>query len=138
MPKTPCASGTRPRAALSGSIRACMTSSARFAAQPHSAAPGVASDRDRCLRMYSRPQVIEDYAQDDALQPPERGILDALGDAMAAMTMLDIGVGAGRLTAYFAPRVKDYRGIDLAPEMVAYCRRRFAGRIGPEKFSVQD
>jgi SAM-dependent methyltransferase len=88
--------------------------------------------------MYSRPQVIEGYAQEDALQPPERSILNALAPRMAGMTMLDIGVGAGRLTAHFAPRVKDYHGIDLAPEMVAYCRRRFAGRIPAEKFAVRD
>jgi SAM-dependent methyltransferase len=48
--------------------------------------------------------------------------------------MLDIGVGAGRTTLHFAPRVRAYFGIDLSHAMIRTCRRRFPGR----NFQVAD
>jgi SAM-dependent methyltransferase len=81
---------------------------------------------------------VAHYANDTELQKPERAILDALGSRLGTLRMLDVGMGAGRLTAHFAPRVKDYRGIDLSADMVDSCRKRFAGRIAPERFAVRD
>ena len=115
-----------------------MTSFARSGALQLRVDSTPASDRDRCLRMYSRSDVIGQYAEDTELQPPESRILEILAARLGKMKMLDIGMGAGRLTAYFAPRVDDYNGIDLAPQMVEYCRRRFAAQISPDRFAVRD
>ena len=41
------------------------------------------------------------------------------------MNMLDIGVGGGRTTRYFAPLVKSYMGIDYSEGMVALCKSKF-------------
>lgn len=38
------------------------------------------------------------------------------------MTMLDIGVGAGQTTPYFAQSVKEYIGIDYSSQMIQACR----------------
>lgn len=40
--------------------------------------------------------------------------------------MLDLGVGGGRTTLHFAPRVQSYLGVDYAPAMVAACQARFS------------
>ena len=42
-----------------------------------------------------------------------------------ARRLLDIGVGAGRTTAYFAGLCDEYVGIDSSPAMIAACRARF-------------
>lgn len=39
--------------------------------------------------------------------------------------MLDIGVGAGRTTVFFAPLFKSYTGIDYSPPMINECNARF-------------
>jgi len=39
--------------------------------------------------------------------------------------MLEIGCGAGRLTAYVSPLASRYVGLDVSPHMVAYCQARF-------------
>jgi SAM-dependent methyltransferase len=73
-------------------------------------------------------QVVDCYARAQALQPAEAAILAELEDDMAQWSMLDIGVGAGRTTAHFAHRVRDYVGIDYADAMLESCRQRFADR----------
>jgi ubiquinone/menaquinone biosynthesis C-methylase UbiE len=59
------------------------------------------------------------------LQPAEATILDLLAPQLPMMTMLDIGVGAGRTTRHFADRVANYRGIDYSADMIAACQKRF-------------
>ena len=90
------------------------------------------------LRTYSRDKVIEYYETYVELQKPEETILRLLAPQLAPMRMLEIGVGAGRVTRYFAPRVRDYHGIDICPSMVERCRTAFAGSLPPERFSVGD
>jgi len=41
--------------------------------------------------------------------------------------VLDIGVGAGRTTAYLATVAGQYCGVDYSPKMIGYCRDRFPG-----------
>lgn len=97
-----------------------------------------AADATRCLRMYSRKKVIAYYSNYVALEKPEATVLCALAGRLGTMRMLDIGVGGGRMTEHFAPRVRQYRGIDLCPEMIAACRKRFLGRIPEESFEMRD
>ncbi len=91
-----------------------------------------------CLETYSRDEVVAYYAAYTDLQKPEAGILAQLGSRLAGMRMLELGVGGGRITEHYAPRVAEYRAVDLAPKMVELCRRRFRGRIPEDRFSVGD
>ncbi len=91
-----------------------------------------------CLRMYSDEKVVAYYLRYTELEKPEEAILRALSPQLGSMRMLDIGAGGGRMTEHFAPRVGEYDGIDICPEMVAACRKRFLGRIPAERFALRD
>jgi ubiquinone/menaquinone biosynthesis C-methylase UbiE len=80
---------------------------------------------DRNQTTYQTADVVRYYAQLQQLQPAEATIRDGLAPQLAGMTMLDIGVGAGRTTPHFAPIVADYWGIDYAAAMIAACQNRF-------------
>jgi SAM-dependent methyltransferase len=79
---------------------------------------------------YARPSLVRYYTQLQQLQPAEQGILARLKDQLPTMAMLDLGIGGGRTTQHFWPRVGQYTGIDYSAEMIAACRARF-GRPGP-------
>jgi SAM-dependent methyltransferase len=87
------------------------------------------------LQTYSQDDVIAYYADYVDLQKPEQTILGLLAPRLPTMRMLEVGVGAGRVTRHFAGRVREYQGIDLCPRMIWMCRRSFPG---PERFSVRD
>jgi len=74
---------------------------------------------------YEAPGVVRAYTRHSRLQAPEQTILDELAPHLADMSMLDIGVGAGRTTLHFAHAVKEYVGVDYAENMVRACRERF-------------
>lgn len=77
---------------------------------------------DANRQRYSSRRVVSLFAASATLQPPERTILAILEPHLSEMRMLDLGVGTGRTTSYFAPRVREYLGIDYSPEMIARCR----------------
>jgi ubiquinone/menaquinone biosynthesis C-methylase UbiE len=52
--------------------------------------------------------------------------------------MLDVGVGAGRTTRYFAPLVATYVGVDYTPAMIAACKSRFGDEMDNVMFTVGD
>lgn len=81
---------------------------------------------DQLVTSYYDPHLVGLYAQLKDLFPPERTLLAAESAWLGGVAMLDIGVGAGRTTRYFAPAVKSYLGIDNAPQMIDLCRREFA------------
>lgn len=88
---------------------------------------------------YGDPSQVAAY--DKAyLELPELMLLHQLGERYRQVDMLDIGVGAGRTSVFFAPMVKHYTGVDLAEPMVVACRRRLAdlGSSGPVQFAVAD
>jgi len=95
------------------------------------------SAADACLRMYSQKGVVASYSN-AALEKPEAVILHRLAGSLGSMRVLDIGVGAGRITEHLAWRVRQYHAIDLAPEMIATCRQRFRGRLAESCFEVRD
>ncbi len=74
---------------------------------------------------YSDTKIVNYYSYLSQLQPAETTILEKLKPQLSEMTMLDLGVGGGRTTAYFAPLVKKYLGIDYASEMVAACQAKY-------------
>jgi len=52
------------------------------------------------------------------LLPPEQKIIDRFGSKLGEMSMLDIGIGAGRTTHFFAYRTKRYVGVDYSNRML--------------------
>jgi SAM-dependent methyltransferase len=63
------------------------------------------------------------YEGDD-LAPVERLILERYRDELSGR-VLDLGCGAGRLTAHLLQIADETHGFDIAPAMIAACRRRF-------------
>jgi ubiquinone/menaquinone biosynthesis C-methylase UbiE len=80
-------------------------------------------------QVYSRPGIVGYYAQLSSLQAAEAQLIANLGAQLSQMAMLDLGVGAGRTTRHFAPRVADYTGIDYSAAMIAACIQTFAGWV---------
>jgi ubiquinone/menaquinone biosynthesis C-methylase UbiE len=82
--------------------------------------------------------IVEYYTRLKDLQPSEITIYNILRSGLPDMSMLDIGVGAGRTTHHFAGLVKEYIGIDYSEKMIARCRERFAEASGNISFQVCD
>jgi len=76
-------------------------------------------------RFYDTQKIVELFYDTQELQPPEETILKLLGKDLKKMSMLDIGVGAGRTTRHFAPKARQYIGIDYSPKMIAACQHKF-------------
>ena len=85
-------------------------------------------DRLGTNRYYGDPAVVEYYGRLDGLLPGEQALLTKLKPDLSRFRMLDVGVGAGRTTPYFAPFVREYAGADISPRMIDLCRSRFADR----------
>jgi len=75
--------------------------------------------------LYNLKKIYSDYARRDYLQKAEIAVMDKLSPELANMDMLDIGVGGGRTTTYFAPEVKRYTGADYACQMIRICKEKF-------------
>ncbi len=90
---------------------------------------------------FLRPQAVASQAHEGFryLFPPEKTILDELvGNGLGKMSMLDLGVGAGRTTAHFQPFVRRYVGLDYSPPMLEACARRFPDGIPNGRFVLGD
>lgn len=74
---------------------------------------------------YESADIVALYARPDGLQKPEQTLLTQLGSSLGSMDMLDIGVGGGRSTRYFAPRARSYLGVDYSAAMIEHCRAEF-------------
>ncbi len=68
----------------------------------------------------------------------EQSVLNILKDSISSMKMLDIGVGGGRTTAHFLPKVREYVGVDISKGMIDACRQLFSERSDKAKFAVCD
>lgn len=82
------------------------------------------------LDTYRAPEVVRYYEKYATLQKPEEVLLGLLSEELAQMHMLDIGIGAGRTTRFFASRVGSYTGIDYSDQMVTACVRQFGEKPG--------
>ena len=87
---------------------------------------------------YKEDDVVSYYTNTTTLRKPEETILGVLKKNLPSMRMLDLGVGAGRTTSFFAPLVKEYVGIDYSEKMVAACTARFQGSPGRIRFALCD
>ncbi|MFC2144829.1 class I SAM-dependent methyltransferase [Actinomycetota bacterium] len=75
--------------------------------------------------LYNTEGISKDYAARDYLEPAERAVIEILDSSLPSMKMLDMGVGGGRTTKYFAPLVLNYTGADYAPAMVNACIEKY-------------
>ncbi|WP_394846974.1 class I SAM-dependent methyltransferase [Pendulispora brunnea] len=87
-------------------------------------------------RIYAERRVARPRARAATLQPAETTILERLHVELPGMTMLDLGVGGGRTTEHFAPRVKRYIALDGSPATLRAWCKRFAGT--PYEFLLGD
>ncbi len=82
--------------------------------------------------LYNTEMLSKDYASRDYLEPAERAVIEILDSSLSSMKMIDMGVGGGRTTKYFAPLVLNYTGADYAPAMVNACIEKY----GDEYFFI--
>jgi len=75
--------------------------------------------------LYNTESMSKDYAVRDYLEPAEKTVLEMLKPELSEMDMLDMGVGGGRTTKYFAPLVRNYTGADYAIAMVDICLDKY-------------
>lgn len=80
---------------------------------------------DRNRTSYQNDKIIYIYSKANYLDKPEVMLLYKFEEKLKSMHMLDIGVGGGRTTNYFANKVKHYIGIDYSKEMIDICQKRF-------------
>lgn len=88
--------------------------------------------------IYEREAIVREYASSHDLQKPEISIMQLLGAQLGGMRMLDIGVGAGRTTAYLSHKVREYVGVDYSSSMIEVCKRRFPDLAQRGCFKVAD
>lgn len=74
---------------------------------------------------YNNEAVVTKYQSQQKLQAAENTILKILMPDLAEYTVLDIGVGTGRTSIHIAPACKHYTGVDYAPNMIDYCRKKY-------------
>jgi SAM-dependent methyltransferase len=74
---------------------------------------------------YESTEIVESHSAKSGLQKPEKTIIELLRNELASYRMLDIGVGGGRTTAYFAPLAKEYLGVDYSQPMIESCKKKF-------------
>jgi len=89
-------------------------------------------------KVYNHKKITMDYASRDYLDKAEASIIEELKPHLKDMSMLDMGVGAGRTTKYFLPLVNCYIGADYAPNMIEECRKKYRNRKIFEVIDVRD
>src|SRR4051794_3736385 len=65
------------------------------------------------------------YRSNQDLFPAEQKILRILKPDLRSGRLLDIGIGAGRSTAYLPSLCREYVGIDYSPAMIDKAKSRF-------------
>jgi ubiquinone/menaquinone biosynthesis C-methylase UbiE len=88
--------------------------------------------------VFESEDVVKSYSNTFSLQKPEETILNLLRSKLSGMKMLDIGVGGGRTTPYFAPLTEEYVGVDYSENMINMCRQRYPGSEKKLSFEVAD
>lgn len=73
--------------------------------------------------VYEESAVIDVYAEQRPPQVAEERIFGSLRDQLRTASLLDIGIGGGRTTAFLGPMVSEYVGIDYSHGLVAAAQR---------------
>ena len=90
------------------------------------------------LGYWDAASTVRHYARQEPLYTAEMRLLGLYKDRWSQTDMLDIGVGGGRTSQYFAELTRRYVGMDFAPNMVQACRTRYGNRWPHASFSVGD
>lgn len=93
---------------------------------------------DSNKNIYEKKEIADYYQSYKDLQPAEKIIIDLLNPNLHHYKMLDIGVGGGRTSSYFIPKVKNYIGIDYSHEMINTCIKLFGNKYPETKFELKD
>ena len=72
--------------------------------------------------VYCTPGVYRYYLS-TVLTPPEAACLLKYQPHISGHDVLEIGVGAGRITRYLTPLARRYEGVDYSPVMVGYLKQ---------------
>jgi SAM-dependent methyltransferase len=78
---------------------------------------------DPNLHVYDTEATAEHYASLNYLTDCERLLFDTF--IQPGARVLDLGVGAGRTTAYLSNRASRYFAVDYAEQMIRKCRQRY-------------
>lgn len=76
-------------------------------------------------QIYEDVSVIEFYREAATPQQAELSMFEPLNEELRAGRLLDIGIGAGRTTAYLAPKVGHYVGVDYSHGLVDAAQRLY-------------
>ena len=93
---------------------------------------------DSNQKTYTSAGIVNYYTQLTAIVPAEQTIVNLLHDQLPSFKMLDLGIGGGRTTQYFAPLVAEYVGVDYSPAMINACKRRFSSSLQTISLEVGD
>ena len=91
-------------------------------------------DRNRNFYAKSLPSFA---GKEPRLYPSEAAVIERFDGSWSSIRMLDIGIGAGRTTAHFAPLAGEYVGVDYGAAFIEHCREVF-GESESARFSVAD
>src|SRR3954468_3863450 len=86
---------------------------------------GPVSPGERNGSAWTRRNLVKKYAN-RTLRPPEVILLVRYREAFSHR-FLELGCGTGRFAGYVIELGGDVLGIDISPEMVDFCRRRYPG-----------
>lgn len=75
------------------------------------------------LNVYNASDVVSYYASISFISPCEEMLFNRY--IRSGASVLDMGVGGGRTTAYVAPMAGRYVGVDYAEEMIRICQGKF-------------
>jgi ubiquinone/menaquinone biosynthesis C-methylase UbiE len=92
------------------------------------------SNRD----VYQLDSIVDVYRKSNDLLGPEQTVIDIFRDRWKNWRVLDIGIGTGRTTTYFAPLAKEYVGVDYAESMVEACQKTFDPMGGRVRIQLGD
>lgn len=80
--------------------------------------------------IYQLESVVNVYRKATDLLGPEQTVLNLFADRWSNWRVLDIGIGTGRTTHYFAPLCREYVGVDYAEAMVEASKKTYS-YLGP-------
>jgi SAM-dependent methyltransferase len=89
-------------------------------------APAARDDESPALSnaaRWSKGDLVGQYASRQ-LRPVEAALLDRYRTSLSGR-VLELGCGAGRLTGHLSEISPNVHGIDLSPEMIAYCQQTY-------------
>ena len=80
---------------------------------------------DANLSVYEERNIVKKYAGNNYLTAAET-VISKTFRKLLTKDVLDIGIGAGRTTFYFAKLANNYSGMDFSERMIKVCKKEYA------------